>query len=244
MFCPNCGVQLPDGSKFCGSCGAQIVAADQVQPAAQAQPEPAAQPHCQSAPATPQVASMQKSTAQRFVAIVVVVVAVVAIGGYVLSTKGAGTGSGDPSAQPVEQPTTDPGTTSPAAGTTLEGVLVANGELESMQQTFADITYSAEREVLALNGAQCMIVDNQIQVVMTSQVASSSSDVATLVQLFSQEALSDEEASAFAQTIADLEQQSGVSGIEIYVRLNFSDGAGAGEALYNNQGLVDYNLAS
>ncbi len=24
MFCPNCGAQLPDGSKFCGSCGAKL----------------------------------------------------------------------------------------------------------------------------------------------------------------------------------------------------------------------------
>ena len=24
MFCPNCGNQLPDNSKFCGNCGSQI----------------------------------------------------------------------------------------------------------------------------------------------------------------------------------------------------------------------------
>ena len=24
MFCPNCGKELPDGSKFCGFCGADI----------------------------------------------------------------------------------------------------------------------------------------------------------------------------------------------------------------------------
>ena len=26
MFCPNCGKELPDGSKFCGFCGADIAA--------------------------------------------------------------------------------------------------------------------------------------------------------------------------------------------------------------------------
>ena len=34
MFCPNCGNQLPDTAKFCGSCGAQMNA----QPQAEAQP--------------------------------------------------------------------------------------------------------------------------------------------------------------------------------------------------------------
>ncbi len=27
MFCPNCGEQLPDGSKFCGNCGYKIESA-------------------------------------------------------------------------------------------------------------------------------------------------------------------------------------------------------------------------
>ena len=27
MFCPNCGVQIPDGSAFCGTCGAPLGAA-------------------------------------------------------------------------------------------------------------------------------------------------------------------------------------------------------------------------
>ena len=31
MFCPNCGKQLPDGSRFCDSCGAQLEAAPPVQ---------------------------------------------------------------------------------------------------------------------------------------------------------------------------------------------------------------------
>lgn len=32
MFCPNCGKQLPEGSAFCGACGAKLDAAPPVQP--------------------------------------------------------------------------------------------------------------------------------------------------------------------------------------------------------------------
>ena len=31
MFCPNCGAQIPDGTKFCTSCGASLEAAQQPQ---------------------------------------------------------------------------------------------------------------------------------------------------------------------------------------------------------------------
>lgn len=42
MFCPKCGTQLPDGSKFCGNCGAQLGAAP-AQPAGASQVPPAPQ---------------------------------------------------------------------------------------------------------------------------------------------------------------------------------------------------------
>lgn len=32
MFCPNCGNQLPDGSRFCGKCGTQLDVSPGVQP--------------------------------------------------------------------------------------------------------------------------------------------------------------------------------------------------------------------
>ena len=41
-FCPRCGAQLPDGAKFCTSCGAPLAAAPAANPAPQA--APAAQP--------------------------------------------------------------------------------------------------------------------------------------------------------------------------------------------------------
>ena len=39
MFCPKCGNQLPDGAKFCTSCGAQMAAAMPQQPQQPQQPQ-------------------------------------------------------------------------------------------------------------------------------------------------------------------------------------------------------------
>lgn len=51
MNCPKCGAQLPDGAKFCGSCGARlteptqtIVARKPTAPVVQAPEEVAVQP--------------------------------------------------------------------------------------------------------------------------------------------------------------------------------------------------------
>ncbi len=47
MFCPNCGNQLSDDSKFCDSCGASIVEEPTPQPEPAPQPEPVAEPQYQ-----------------------------------------------------------------------------------------------------------------------------------------------------------------------------------------------------
>ena len=56
MYCPTCGKQVPDDSKFCEGCGANLVApADTAAPAApqpEAMPEPP-QPVVEAAPAQP-----------------------------------------------------------------------------------------------------------------------------------------------------------------------------------------------
>ena len=49
MFCTNCGAQVPDGSKFCTSCGSPIAAAPAPAPAP-APPAPAPEPVVPSAP--------------------------------------------------------------------------------------------------------------------------------------------------------------------------------------------------
>ena len=41
-FCPNCGAQLPDGSKFCGKCGSPVAPAPGRQPQPAPGPEPEA----------------------------------------------------------------------------------------------------------------------------------------------------------------------------------------------------------
>lgn len=51
MFCPKCGTQIPDGSKFCPGCGSPVAG----QAALAASPQPTAAP--QQAPAYPQPAS-------------------------------------------------------------------------------------------------------------------------------------------------------------------------------------------
>ncbi|MCR4682163.1 MAG: zinc ribbon domain-containing protein [Clostridiales bacterium] len=54
MFCPNCGLQLADGTAFCSNCGTKL-AVGQPQPA----PQPAPQPQPQAQPAYQQPAYQQ-----------------------------------------------------------------------------------------------------------------------------------------------------------------------------------------
>ena len=69
MFCTNCGTELPDGSRFCTACGAQVGAqADaqaQTAPAADYQP-PAYQQQAQQPSYTQQPDYAQAGTGQRF----------------------------------------------------------------------------------------------------------------------------------------------------------------------------------
>ena len=72
MFCSNCGTQLPDGSRFCWKCGAQLGSAP-VQPQV-----PQTPPSYGGAPVTPAVPPQKpKSKTGLIVAIVVVAVVVV-----------------------------------------------------------------------------------------------------------------------------------------------------------------------
>lgn len=49
MFCPNCGKQLPDGSRFCDGCGAQLAAAQPIQQQP-LQQQPVQQPYMHQQP--------------------------------------------------------------------------------------------------------------------------------------------------------------------------------------------------
>ena len=76
MFCPKCGQELPDGSKFCAACGAQLTpnAGNQAQPAGSA-----ASPSTSYAP----VAGAKKSHTPLIIG-GIAVVAVAAVMGVVL----------------------------------------------------------------------------------------------------------------------------------------------------------------
>ena len=52
MFCPNCGKNVPDGAKFCGSCGQPMIDTGKLDTGIQQPQKPAqpAQPVRQSAP--------------------------------------------------------------------------------------------------------------------------------------------------------------------------------------------------
>lgn len=44
MFCPKCGSNVPDSTKFCPTCGALLADEAQQAPATEPQPEPQYQP--------------------------------------------------------------------------------------------------------------------------------------------------------------------------------------------------------
>lgn len=92
MFCPNCGAQIPDGSKFCTSCGSVLGASapsadeTQAQPtrvAPRPAPQPTYQPTSPAAPSpdqqlTPAPQPPKKSGRGKVVAIVVLALLLVA----------------------------------------------------------------------------------------------------------------------------------------------------------------------
>lgn len=95
MFCPKCGTQLPDGSKFCSKCGAKIAPAQPVAaaaPASGAAPDPTVVPQ----PSVPQ----PKRNVGPLVALAVAAVVIVAIALFAL--RGCG-GKGYSSAEDLAQ---------------------------------------------------------------------------------------------------------------------------------------------
>lgn len=64
MFCPKCGSNVPDSTKFCPTCGALLAGEAQQAPATEPQPEPQYQPQqpvYQAAPADNNPAALKVS---------------------------------------------------------------------------------------------------------------------------------------------------------------------------------------
>ena len=66
MFCPNCGIQIPDDARFCPDCGTVLTAADEAAQAVSAdvpqvpvEPEPVQQPAVMPQPAPAPVPEIQ-----------------------------------------------------------------------------------------------------------------------------------------------------------------------------------------
>ena len=95
MFCPKCGAQLPDGSKFCAKCGAKIAAAQPAGGAPAPGPAPAPTP-------VPGPLPQPKKNVGALAALAVAAVVIVAIAVFALRGCGAkGYGSADELAQSI-----------------------------------------------------------------------------------------------------------------------------------------------
>jgi hypothetical protein len=92
MFCPKCGENLPDGSKFCGACGANLAELIGDSPAAPVGGEGAAQPQGTAQPVSAQPKAKKKLgliIGLCAAALVVILVAVVAVKVLLFSGSGS-----------------------------------------------------------------------------------------------------------------------------------------------------------
>lgn len=93
MFCPKCGTQLPDGSKFCGSCGARLEPTKQATGGDQA-----------VSSATPSGAAHHAAAKTRSskLPIIGAIVAVLAVGGIAFTMGSGAFGGNRPGSAPAE----------------------------------------------------------------------------------------------------------------------------------------------
>lgn len=240
MFCPNCGTQIPDESKFCPSCGAPLGRSQQVQtPASSPEPvpqTPVSQPVSTSQKKQVKTVKIGKCAIPSFV--VLLIVALLLRLAITVMKK---------SSETTESPAiTQPSTSSQ----TLEDMLRESGTLDEftgqLQQEFAqsdDPEVVKYREMYDVKSASMDITGNMITATLVSNVASTDPGSANLVSAF-QSDLSDESGiEETAETIKELEQQFGIEGVqwsEVYL---CSDGVTFASALYDDSGLVDYDVA-
>ena len=85
MLCPNCGTELPEGAKFCLTCGAPVATATPVmpQPTPPRPPVVGAEPFPQPTP-TPKPKPKKPRNRKRLVIVIIVIASVLVIGGAVV----------------------------------------------------------------------------------------------------------------------------------------------------------------
>ncbi|WP_455137241.1 zinc ribbon domain-containing protein [Thermophilibacter sp.] len=251
MFCPNCGAQVPDGSKFCTSCGSTLGAA-----APAPAPAPAPTPAPAPAPSDQQLAVVEEKPRGgrgKTVAIVVLAVLLLAAVAFIVwqFVIPQVTGSQSAAQQPAQTQPADPDATAdpddtaddpnadtlvPSSDVTLESYLRDAGQYDTMCDTMVETLSSTAGD--ALLDADASIEGNTLVLSMTMNVPSSDGTVAQrMLDTFLDEGIVDQMASVCEQ----LETAADLSGITWYLDFYASDGTSIGYVEYGTEGVVDYS---
>ena len=212
MFCPTCGSQIPDSTKFCPSCGTSVT------PGANA-PTPAPAP-------TPQKQKKEPGKTRKLlfgsmsVGGIIVLILVTQIGKYVAKKTIPGIINPEPSA--IEQP--------------------ADPETDTSDEDPENLVMEEFGDHFSLTDCRVRTEDSQAYYEMFSSVMPESSDAEELSARFSQTLLTNDRSQSVAEIISENEQSSGVTGITLRYTLYYADGTICGEALFDNTGLVDYRI--
>lgn len=265
MICPKCGTQNPDGTKFCSGCGTPLASdaapmdATRVQPTpAQPQPQPAAAPSSYQPVPAPQPPA-PKSGSGKTIAIVVLAVllvaAIAAVVYFVVVPQLSGnqqdaasqpaleqpeqTDDAEPEATPDTDATDDtatPDTTTPTTATTLEEVLRASGEYDSAcQELESTMMQSGEG---AITDIEARISGNDVYVAAMLDMASDDPQAVQMAQTIMAYFAGDDAEAMMAQTCAQFEEESGLSGVSMTFDLYTSDSVNFGYVTYGADGII------
>lgn len=267
MFCPRCGASLPDGSKFCTSCGATLdsdvpaaetqVQPTQLMPSPQPQPQPAPGPDQQQLVPSPQ--PPKRPGRGKVVAIVVLALllaaALAVIVWQVVLPRLGGQQSADQPAQeqpaqpePDEQPApesapepTAPDTTAPEGGDPSQAATLEDYLRAAGQyDTVCDLMTQSLSQTGGefVTDAQTVISGNAIEVHVAWNFSSTDAAAQAMEDAMISAYNSSGVASSMASSVQQFEAASGISGITVELYLYTSDGQQFGSLAYGSDGLV------
>lgn len=242
MFCPNCGARVPDGSKFCTSCGSALGVAAPVPTSAPA-PTPEPTPPDQQLAVVEEKARGGRGKTVAIVVLAVLLLAAVAfiVWRFVIPQA---TGSQGTAQQPAQDQPADPDDPAdpdsdvlvPSAGDTLESFLRDAGQYDTMCDTMVETLSSTAGD--ALLDADASIEGNTLVLSMTMNVPSSDGTVAQrMLDTF----LDEDIVGKMASVCEQLETAADVSGVTWYLDFYASDGTSIGYVEYGSEGVVDYS---